>query len=146
MINIGVKTIEDNGQVLESNGVVSTVDFSSIHTDIPEDKIGLFKDIIGTVTEINDLSKAAKILDKATIENISQEFTKVLDIIAENGNSELIGDISSFAYNRIVCEGNMLASKLMKGIAADIKVNTGHDDGDTSIAAAKEVEETSEEE
>lgn len=145
MINIGVKTIEDNGQVIEATGITSTVEFSSIHTDIPEDKIGLFKDIIGTVTEINDLSKAAKILDKATIENIAQEFAKVLEIIIDNGNNELITDISSFAYNRIVCEGNMLASKLMKGIKADIEEEDDQDD-DTSIVVDEDVDASAEEE
>lgn len=142
MINIGVKTIEDNGQVLESNGVISTVDFSSIHTDIPEDKIALFKDVLGAMTEINDLTKAAKLLDNATMENIDQEFAKALKIIIESENSELIGDISSFAYNRIICEGNMLASKLMKGIKADN--NTENEESDTSAVEA--VEKDSEEE
>lgn len=141
MINIGVKTIEDNGQVLESNGVISTVDFSSIHTDIPEDKISLFKDVLGTMTEINDLTKAAKLLDNATMENIDQEFAKALKIIIESENSELIGDISSFAYNRIICEGNMLASKLMKGIKAD---NSETEESDISTVEA--VEKDSEEE
>lgn len=141
MINIGVKTIEDNGQVLESNGVISTVDFSSIHTDIPEDKIALFKDVLGAMTEINDLTKAAKLLDNATMENIDQEFAKALKIIIESENSELIGDISSFAYNRIICEGNMLASKLMKGIKAD---NSETEESDISTVEA--VEKDSEEE
>lgn len=141
MINIGVKTIEDNGQVLESNGVISTVDFSSIHTDIPEDKISLFKDVLGTMTEINDLTKAAKLLDNATMENIDQEFAKALKIIIESENSELIGDISSFAYNRIICEGNMLASKLMKGIKPD---NSETEESDISTVEA--VEKDSEEE
>lgn len=141
MINIGVKTIEDNGQVLESNGVISTVDFSSIHTDIPEDKIALFKDVLGAMTEINDLTKAAKLLDNATMENIDQEFAKALKIIIESENSELIGDISSFAYNRIICEGNMLASKLMKGIKAD-----NSETKESDISTVEAVEKDSEEE
>lgn len=119
MIEFKTKTIEDKGQTRLTNGVMSNVEFSGFTLEVPEEKNELFLDIYDAMKQVKDLVDASMLIQEMSLDFKANDprIKKFFELI--QNDTELVGDILSFIYNRVGMESGYIAGEIMKKIKKD---------------------------